>query len=434
MIHTLGYLCDRPWAITEAAMNSMWKFIQREEQRADEVAAKFRVYLEEPEKHSFDAAASGNERYLENTNQRVKLRGSTAVLPIDGPIFRKANIFTAISGAVSSELLHKDIQTALDDPQIDSLLFKVNSPGGEADGISELAGEIFKARGRKPIWAYVSGWAASGAYWLVSAADHIVMHSSGWAGSIGVIATINDDSKRRERDGYTKYEIVSSQSPLKRVDPATDEGQTVLKAMVDEMAAQFIDEVAAYRKTTAENVTNNFGKGFVIRAPKAIAAGMADETGTFEETVARLNSDRRMANVLSVAVSAVPAAATEAEEVPMAEEKQPDVNEARASAVAADRARISAILDCEEAKGREKLARHLALKTDMTPEAAREMLSTVEQPAAQPKAAQPDQFTQHMRTVANPQVGVATEQPDDTDAEVQRIVSYLPANQRRRAS
>ena len=45
-------------------------------------------------------------------------RGTTAVLPIDGPIFSKADLFSDISGAVSTERLAKAFQTALDDDAI----------------------------------------------------------------------------------------------------------------------------------------------------------------------------------------------------------------------------------------------------------------------------------------------------------------------------
>lgn len=421
MKHVLSYLCTRPWAITERAMDTIFTVVARE--------------------NDIEAVAARLGQPLENTGNRVEQRGGTAVLSVEGPLFRYANLFTRISGATSVELLGRDLQTALDDPRVESILLNVNSPGGEADGISELAGMIREARAKKPVWSYVGGWAASGGYWLAAAAERIVFHKSAFGGSIGVIATVTDDSKRRERDGYAKYEIVSSQSPLKRVDPATDEGAAVIKTMVDSMAALFIDEVAEFRNTTGENVQENYGKGFVIDSTRAISVGMADEVGTFEGVVARLNGEeRRSGRVITMAAAAADVLVTESgdsvihaevEEVLMADEKQPNVLEMRT----AERTRIAAILGCEEATGRTALARHLALETDMEPDAARKALAaSVAEPKPVPATEQkPDQFAEHMKKLPNPAVGIGEEGVAEVDQEIARVTAFLPRAQRRTA-
>ena len=424
MKHVLSYLCTKPWAITERAMDTIHMVVARESIDLEAVAAK----LGQP---------------LENTGNRIQQRGGTAVLDVTGPVFRYANIFTRISGATSVELLGRDLQTALDDPRVESILLNVNSPGGQADGISELAGMIREATAKKPIWSYVGGDAASGGYWLAAAAERIVFHKTAHGGSIGVIATVTDDSKRRERDGYTKYEIVSSQSPLKRIDPATDEGAAVLKALVDGMATQFIDDIAEFRNTTAEHVMENYGRGFVIDSARAISVGMADELGTFEGVLARLSAEeRRGGRVITMAAAAADMVITETgqEVQTMAEEKQPDVqvNAAaeKARIEAASKARIETILDCEEAKGRGTLARHLALRTDMDAEAARALLAASAkepEPAAAAAAAPPDQFAEHMKKIPNPTVGVASEGVDETEQEVRAITAFIPQAQRRSA-
>jgi len=417
MKHVLEYLSARPWAITERAMDSIYTIVHRE--------------------NDIEAVAAKLGQPLENTGNRVEQRNGTAILSVEGPLFRYANLFTKISGATSVELLGHDLQTALEDPRVESILLNVNSPGGEADGISELSGMIRDARAHKPVWAYVGGWAASGGYWLASAAERIVFHKSAFGGSIGVIATITDDTKRRERDGYSKYEIVSSQSPLKRVDPATDEGAGVIKAMVDSMATLFIDEVAENRNTTSENVIANYGKGFVIDSTRAISAGMADEIGTFEGVLARLNGmERRGGRVITMAAAAADMViASEVKEVQiMADEKQPNVLEMRT----AERTRIAAILGCEEAVRRTSLARTIALETDMEPDAARKLLAASEkEPAPVPATVveqKPDQFAEHMKTIPNPAVGVGTEGANEVDQEISRITALIPAQQRRKTA
>jgi len=92
-----------------------------------------------------------------------------------------------------------------------------------------------------------------------------------------------------------------------------------------------------------------------------------------------------------------------------------------------ERQRIAAILNCEEAKGREELARVLALETENTAEAARKILAAV--PPAKGNA-----LEARMAALENPQVGVPGDQRDDDSvaAEVQRVLSFIPMDRVRK--
>ncbi len=62
-----------------------------------------------------------------------------------------------------------DFQQALNNPAISNIILHIDSPGGMVTGVHECAEMIYQARGKKPMTAYVSGMAASAAYWLASA-------------------------------------------------------------------------------------------------------------------------------------------------------------------------------------------------------------------------------------------------------------------------
>ena len=117
----------------------------------------------------------------------------------------------------------------------------------------------------------------------------------------------------------------------------------------------------------------------------------------------------------------------------MADDKQPDVGAIKAQALKDERARIQAILGCEEAKGREGLARHLALETDMDPEVARKALAAAPAAAAAPVESS-DQLGERMKALGNPKVGIESDKGDDTENEINAIAGFLPAAQRRRVS
>jgi signal peptide peptidase SppA len=210
------------------------------------------------------------------------VRTGVAVVPVSVPNFRYANLFTQISGATSLEVLATDIQQAADDPRIKQILLNIDSPGGQATGIAELA-EMIRAID-KPVTAYVDGAAASAAYWLASAADRIVMSKTAMVGSIGAVVSL---STAKDKDSV---EIVSSQSPNKRPDASTDAGRAQIQALIDSLAAVFVADVAAYRQVDESTVMDKFGQGAVFVGQEAVDRGMADEIGTFETLIESLTA------------------------------------------------------------------------------------------------------------------------------------------------
>ena len=262
--------------IQEYVGSSGWAMLPAEAERFETIA--LRAHETSPEVLEAYRAES-----LKNAN-RARTRDGVAILDVQGPLFKKANLFTRISGATSYEILRQDFQTALDDEHVHSIVLKIDSPGGEANGCDELAAAIYEARGKKPITAFVSGMAASGGYWIASAADTIVVSDAALLGSIGVVLGV----RPRGPDDKT-VEFVSSQSPGKRPDVGTDVGKSQIQTMVDDLAEVFVSAVAKYRGVTVEDVITKFGAGGIKVGAKAVASGMADEVGQLEAVISALS-------------------------------------------------------------------------------------------------------------------------------------------------
>ena len=228
-----------------------------------------------------------SERRLSNTRS-VMIRDGTAVIPLHGPIAARSDFFTFFLGGTSLSDLAKDFQTALDDDQVKAILFDVDSPGGVALGPSEMADAIFKARGKKPIWSYVGRNCSSAAYWIASATEKIIANPSALLGSIGVVTTI-PVQEQPDSEGYKNIEIVSSNAKQKRPDPRTEEGMAEIKRELNDLEAQFIEAIAKYRNVSVNAVKNDFGQGGVLIGKNAVASGMADSLGSYEEVIAELN-------------------------------------------------------------------------------------------------------------------------------------------------
>ncbi|MCU7813133.1 MAG: S49 family peptidase [Candidatus Thiodiazotropha sp. (ex Notomyrtea botanica)] len=188
MTHILDAIDSSAWAILPEALEQIIAIAERSNESPEVVSAKIGRPLV--------------------SARKVELRDDTAVIPVHGPIFRRANMFTEVSGATSIENLTNDFIQADVDNQVQRIILDIDSPGGQANGISELAAMIRNAD--KPVTAYVGGTGASAAYWLASAADHVVLSDTALVGSIGVVGTYRPGDKN-------EIKIISSQSPLSRI-------------------------------------------------------------------------------------------------------------------------------------------------------------------------------------------------------------------------
>lgn len=278
----LEYLLSNHWAILPEVLQTILSIAQGENQSPEAVAERL-------------------GRPLQNT-RTVTNRDGVAVLPVSGPIFRYANIFTEISGATSVEVLATDFRAALDNPDIRGIVLEVDSPGGQIAGISEFADQV--AAAGKPTVAYISDLGASAGYWIASAAEQVIIRDTAAAGSVGVVATLRRDKKD------DRIQIVSSQSPRKRVDPETADGRAVLQAVVDDIADVFIRHVASNRGVSAEHVLEHFGQGGILVGQAAVRAGLADGLGSLESVIAGLAGTSVRGNTMRKTTEAAPAAQT----------------------------------------------------------------------------------------------------------------------------
>lgn len=395
-------IAGEPWAITETALHTILEIAARENESPQAVAAKL-------------------GRNLQNTYS-VTERDGVAIIPVTGPLFRYANLFTMISGASSYELIARDFTVALENPQIKGIILDIDSPGGEVNGVSELSNMVFAARGKKPVVAYASGDAASGAYWIASAADEIVVSETSALGSIGVVGMYQGKSGKSAE----AVEIVSSQSPHKRLDPTTDDGRSRLQTRIDSMADVFIGTIARNRNVSAENVQNHYGGGDVMIGAKAVSAGLADRVGSLEGLIAELSSPQKSPRTEGFFNAQNQPPSTQ-EKKPMdietLKKDHPDlVATLMREGASAEKKRLNDILCSEEAKGREKLAKEMALNTDIHAMEARQLMACA--PVEEPKAT--TSFEKVMSSMPNPAITPASDDAaNDVDAVASRIAAAV---------
>lgn len=218
----------------------------------------------------------------------LTVEGGVAKIAVRGVMFQHASWWDRYLGTSSYEAIGEALAFAVASADVSSIVLVVDSPGGQATGCGELAAEIRAAAGRKPTMAFVPGQACSAAYYLASATREIVVAPSAVLGSIGTIVVLYDDSKFMESLGIKEIPVVSSVSPNKYPDIATDEGIALYQELVDSMAALFVADVAKYRGVSASTVKKDFGAGWVRLGADAVASGLADRVGTLGDVVGDL--------------------------------------------------------------------------------------------------------------------------------------------------
>lgn len=207
------------------------------------------------------------------------VRDGVAVVPVLGPIFPRANLVNSSAGGTSLDAIMRDFRVAQASDQVERIVLLIDSPGGVVSGLGEAADQIHSSG--KPVTAFVTGMAASAAYWLGSQAGEIVLDRGAGVGSIGVVASLSRQVGP-DQDGRMSHEIVSSGAPYKRPDPTTDEGRASIQAEVDGIEAVFVSDVARGRKVKPATVRSEFGQGGMLSAARAVDVGMADRIGTLD--------------------------------------------------------------------------------------------------------------------------------------------------------
>lgn len=287
-------------------------------------------------------------RPLNNEPQRrYEILDGVAVIPIEGVMAKRMNLFSQISGGVSTEMAARDIRAAAADSAVHSIVKVYDSPGGAAEGLQLIIDATNDARRNgKPVVSLASGTMASAAYWTGSAAGRVyIADSITQVGSIGVVATHRDNSGAQAQAGIKLTDIVAGK--YKRIagsnGPLTEEGRQTLQEQVDYLYSVFVSAVAAHRQTSVERVLSDMADGRVFIGEQAITAGLADGFSTLDALVAQLNRERTATSPLRAASTKGTPMAITREQV--ATEAPELLAQIQAEGAAAECARIQAVED-----------------------------------------------------------------------------------------
>lgn len=176
--------------------------------------------------------------------------------------------------------IRADVKRALADPSVKNVDLFVDSPGGSVLGLPETADLIHAANRVKPVRAFVTGIAASAAFWLASQASTVTLTPSGEVGSVGVLDLHADISKALENAGVKITAVMAGEHKVERAPftPLSDSAKENMQAGVDAWYADFLSAIRRGRGARV-SANSNFGGGRMLSARDALAAGMVDFIG-----------------------------------------------------------------------------------------------------------------------------------------------------------
>ena len=187
------------------------------------------------------------------------------------------------SGAISDA-----IERASKDDDIEAIVLRIDSPGGSALASELMYEAIARARQQsgKPVVASFSDVAASGGYYVASAADAIVAPAPALTGSIGVFALRPVLGGLFEKLGIGTVGLTRGEhADFALVAPPLDEGARArLQSIVSDTYALFLERVASGRSLDPEAV-DAVGQGRVWTSSQALERGLIDELGGLHEAV-----------------------------------------------------------------------------------------------------------------------------------------------------
>ncbi len=225
-----------------------------------------------------------------------------AIIYADGQIIDGEGGEGIVGGATTVE----QIVRAREDEGVKAVVLRINSPGGSALASEVMWRELKLLAEEKPIVVSMSGYAASGGYYISTPAVHIVSNRTTLTGSIGVFGVMFSGEKvLRDKLGITvdvaKTAPHADMGTLFR--PLSFEEQGFMQRSVEDVYGVFVGHVAEGRSMTPEAV-DAIGQGRVWSGVDAEKIGLVDEFGGLKRALAvaaekaSLGEDWRVVEIL----------------------------------------------------------------------------------------------------------------------------------------
>ena len=196
-----------------------------------------------------------------------------------------------ITGLITDSLyITNQVKKFRKDKRIRGIILRIDSPGGAVGPSQEIYDEVLKTReSGKTIYASMGALAASGGYYIASAAEKIFANPGTLTGSIGVIMAFSNAKGLMEKIGL-QPEIVKAGEYKDIGSPAramTQKERNLLQSVVTDVHQQFIEAVASGRDISVAEVTK-IADGRILTGRQAYSLNLVDQIGGLQVSIDQL--------------------------------------------------------------------------------------------------------------------------------------------------
>jgi protease-4 len=206
-----------------------------------------------------------------------------------GIITRGDSESNPLTGAVTlgADTMMRAFRSAVADPKVRAILFRIDSPGGSAVASETIWREVSRARqAGKPVIVSMGDVAGSGGYYIAAAADKIVAQPATLTGSIGVLGgkLLLNGLWAKLGVSWDAVQIGDDAAMFSDITDFSPAERRKFEAELDAVYAGFKARVAAGRHLDADQV-EAVAKGRVWTGEQAKARGLVDGLGGFPEAL-----------------------------------------------------------------------------------------------------------------------------------------------------
>lgn len=187
----------------------------------------------------------------------------------------------------SADQIVPAIWDAIEDPYINAIIVRIDSPGGSPVASESILRALNKAQEKgKPVYVSMGPSAASGGYWIASSADQIFALSTTLTGSIGAVGGKVSIKKLSEDNGvkWESLEWGDAAGLWSITSPFSQTEREKMQGILDHIYDSFITRVATGRNLSEQQV-ENIAKGRVWTGQSALDLGLIDQLGTLSDTL-----------------------------------------------------------------------------------------------------------------------------------------------------
>ena len=209
----------------------------------------------------------------------------------------------SIEGEINAEMTNtysrgsilNQIKEAKNNPNVKVILLSVNSPGG---GVYETA-ELYNAlkNSGKDVYVSMKKTAASGGYYVSTAAKKIFVNTETTTGSLGVIMSYVSAQKFLNDHGIKQETVRSGEQ--KAVGGLTEDlpesTRKILQEQNKEAYERFVKAIAEGRHLSEDEV-KKLADGRTYTGTQAVANKLADKVGTEDELIDLIKEEKGLSN------------------------------------------------------------------------------------------------------------------------------------------